>query len=93
MNFSLDHAPMAPGAGSQAARLTVHDAGPGLAEPQDGTWQGIGEWYEGLERGRAVSAPDIAAKAAELAAGKTGFHDKADAMDEFVQQKIRYVEL
>jgi hypothetical protein len=70
--------------------MTVHYARPGLAEPQDGTWQGIGQWYEGLERNRVVSAPDIAAKAAELTAGKTDFYDKAEAIGDFVQQKIRY---
>ena len=88
--IDLDHVPMAPGEGALAARMTVHYAGPGLAEPQDGTWQGIGEWYEGLSRDRLVSTPDIAAKAAELTAGKTDFYDKAEAIGDFVQQKIRY---
>jgi hypothetical protein len=89
--IDLDQVPMSPGAGALAARMTVHYAGPGLAEPQDGTWQGIGEWYEGLERDRVVSAPDIAAKAAELTAGKADFYDKAEAIGDFVQQSIRYV--
>jgi hypothetical protein len=88
--IDLEHVPMAPGEGALAARMTVHYTGPGLAEPQDGTWQGIGEWYEGLSRDRLVSAPDIAAKAAELTAGKTDFYDKAEAIGDFVQQKIRY---
>ena len=88
--IDLDHVPMAPGEGALAARMTVHYTGPGLAEPQDGTWQGIGEWYEGLSRDRLVSTPDIAAKAAELTAGKTDFYDKAEAIGDFVQQKIRY---
>jgi hypothetical protein len=88
--IDLEHVPMSPGEGSQAARMTVHYTGPGLSEPQDGTWQGIGEWYEGLARDRIVSAPDIAAKAAELTVGKTDFYDKAEAIGEFVQQKIRY---
>lgn len=88
--IDLDQVPMSPGEGSLAARMTVHYAGPGLAEPQDGTWQGIGEWYAGLERGRLVSAPDIAAEAAALTAGKTDFYDKAEAIGDFVQQKIRY---
>ncbi len=88
--IDLDHVPMAPGEGALAARMTVHYAGPGLAEPQDGTWQGIGEWYEGLSRDRLVSTPDIAAKAAELTAGKADFYDKAEAIGDFVQQKIRY---
>jgi hypothetical protein len=91
--IDLDQVPMAPSEGSQAGRMTVHYAGPGLTEPQDGTWQGIGEWYEGLASGRVVSTPDIAAKAAELTAGKTDFYDKAEAIGEFVQQKIRYVEI
>ncbi len=88
--IDLEHIPMSPGEGSQTARMTVHYTGPGLAEPQDGTWQGIGEWYDGLSRDRLVSTPDIAAKAAELTAGKTDFYDKAEAIGEFVQQKIRY---
>jgi len=88
--IDLEHVPMAPGEGALAARMTVHYTGPGLAEPQDGTWQGIGEWYEGLSRDRLASTPDIAAKAAELTAGKTDFYDKAEAIGEFVQQKIRY---
>jgi hypothetical protein len=88
--IDLDHVPMAPGEGSLAARMTVHYAGPGLAEPQDGTWQGIGEWYEGLSRDRLTATPDIAAKTAELTAGKTDFYDKAEAIGNFVQQKIRY---
>ena len=91
--IDLDHVPMAPAAEAQAARMTVHYTGPGLAEPQDGTWQGIGEWYEGLERGRLVATPDIAAKAAELTAGKTDFYEKAEAIGDFVQQKIRYVSI
>jgi hypothetical protein len=88
--IDLEHLPLAPGEGALAARMTVHYAGPGLAEPQDGTWQGIGEWYDGLSRDRLVSAPDITAKAQELTSGKTDFYEKAEAIGEFVQQKIRY---
>ncbi len=88
--IDLEHVPMSPGEGSLAARMTVHYAGPGLQEPQDGTWQGLGEWYAGLERDRLVSSPDIAAEAVSLTAGKTDFYDKAEAVGDFVQQKIRY---
>ncbi len=88
--IDLEQVPLAPNEGALAARMTVHYTGPGLAEPQDGTWQGIGEWYEGLSRDRLVATPDIAAKAAELTAGKTDFYDKAEAIGDFVQQKIRY---
>jgi transglutaminase-like putative cysteine protease len=89
--IDLDHVPMSPGEGSLSGRMTAHYAGPGLTEPQDGTWLGIGEWYAGLERDRLGATPDIAAKAAELTAGKTDFYDKAEAIGDFVQQKIRYV--
>jgi transglutaminase-like putative cysteine protease len=91
--IDLEQVPMAPREGALSGRMTAHYAGPGLAEPQDGTWQGIGEWYRGLEVGRVASAPDIAAKASELTAGKTDFYDKAEAIGNFVQQKIRYVEI
>jgi hypothetical protein len=64
--INLEEVSMAPSGGALAARMSVHYAGPGLAEPQDGTWQGIGEWYEGLSRGRLTATPEIAAKAAEL---------------------------
>ncbi len=89
--IDLDSVPLSPGAGSLAARMTVHYAGPGLAEPQDGTWKGVGEWYEGLAKDRLAATPEIAAKAAELTAGKTDFYDKAEAIGEFVQKDIRYV--
>jgi transglutaminase-like putative cysteine protease len=88
--INLEEVSMAPSGGALAARMSVHYAGPGLAEPQDGTWQGIGEWYEGLSRGRLTATPEIAAKAAELTAGKKDFYDKAEAIGDFVQQKIRY---
>jgi transglutaminase-like putative cysteine protease len=88
--IDLDEVPMSPGEGSLSARMTAHYAGPGLMQPQDGTWQGIGEWYAGLESDRLQVAPDIAAKAAELVAGKTDFYDRAEAVGDFVQQKIRY---
>lgn len=88
--IDLNQVPLAPDQGSLAARMTVHYAGPGLQEPQDGTWQGIGEWFAGLEADRLTATPDIAAEAATLTAGKTDFYDKAEAIGSFVQQKIRY---
>lgn len=88
--IDLEHVPMSPGEGALSARMTIHYAGPGLAQPQDGTWEGIGQWYEGLSHDRLAATPEIAAKAAELTAGKTDFYDKAEAIGDFVQQKIRY---
>ena len=88
--IDLERIPMSPSPGALAARMTVHYAGPGLSEPQEGSWQGIGEWYGALSKDRLVATPEIAAKAAELTAGKTDFYDKAEAIGEFVQKQIRY---
>jgi hypothetical protein len=88
--IDLEHVPMSPGTGALAARMTVHYSGPGLGVPQDGTWQGIGLWYDMLARDRLVATPEISAKAAELTRGKTDFYDKAEAIGEFVQKQIRY---
>jgi hypothetical protein len=89
--IDLDSIPLAPPEGSLEARMTVHYSGPGLAEPQEGTWQGIGVWFDGLAHDRMAASPEIAAKAAELTAGKTDFFDKAQAIGEYVQGNIRYV--
>ena len=88
--IDLSEVPLSPAAQSLAARMTVHYAGPALAVPQEGSWKGIGEWYETISRDRLVATPEIAAKAAELTAGKTDFYDKTEAIAEYVQQKIRY---
>jgi len=88
--IDLENVPMHPSEESLAGRMTVHYTGPGLAEPQDGTWQGIGLWYDQLSRDRLTPSPEIAAKAAELTAGKTDFYDKADAIATFLQKQIRY---
>lgn len=88
--IDLDDVPMSPSTSALAARMTVHYSGPGLAEPQDGTWQGVGLWYEGLSRDRMQPNADITAKAQSLIAGKTDFYDKAEAIGEFVQKQIRY---
>jgi hypothetical protein len=88
--IDLEQVPLSPSVSSLAARMTVHYAGPGLAEPQESTWQGVGQWYDGLARDREMPTPEITAKAQELVAGKTDFYDKAEAIGDFVQQKIRY---
>ena len=88
--IDLEDVPLSPEERALAGRMTVHYSGPGLAEPQEGTWRGIGEWYDRLSHDRLAASPDIAAKAAELTAGKTDFYDKAEAIGDFVQQQIRY---
>lgn len=88
--IDLERVPMSPATSSLAGRMTVHYAGPGLSFPEDGTWKGIGEWYTALSHDRLAASPDIAAKAAELTAGKTDFYDKADAIADFLQKQVRY---
>ncbi len=89
--IDLDRVPLSPAPDSLAGRMTVHYSGPGLAQPQEGTWQGIGQWYDSLAHDRLTASPEIAAKAAELTAGKTDFYEKAEAIGDFVQGHIRYV--
>lgn len=86
----LEQVPMSPSIASLSGRMTVHYAGPTLAEPQEGTWQGIGEWYSRLSRDRVASTPEIAAKATELTQGKSDFYAKTEAIGEFAQQQVRY---
>jgi len=88
--IDLEEVSMSPSYGALAARMTVHYTGGGSSVPQQGTWQGIGEWYEGLARDRTVTTPEITAKSAELTRGKTDFYDKAEAIGEFTQKQIRY---
>jgi len=88
--IDLENVPMHPSTDSLTARMTVHYSGPGLAEPQDGTWQGIGLWYDQLAKDRLTPSPEIITKATELTAGKTDFYDKAEAIATFVQKQIRY---
>ena len=89
--IDLEHVPMSPSAEALAARMSVHYAGPGIAVATDGTWKSIGEWYAQISQDRLVASPEIAAKAQELAAGKTDFYDKTEAIAEFLQQQVRYV--
>ena len=88
--IDLERIPMSPAADSLAGRMTVHYSGPGQVFAEDGTWRGIGEWYTALAKDRLAATPEIAAKAAQLTAGKTEFYDKTQAIGDFVQQHIRY---
>jgi hypothetical protein len=86
--IDLEHIPLAPSMGALGNRLAIHFAPAG--DPLLGTWQGVGLWYDSIARDRMTANPEIAAKAAELTAGKTDFYDKTEAIAEFVQKQIRY---
>ena len=89
--IDLERVPMHPSLAALAGRMTVHygPAGAGSA-PAVESWQALGEWYDGLAHDRLAATPEIAAKAQELTAGKTDLYDKAEAIGEFVQGRIRY---
>ena len=89
--IDLDLVPLSPSPMSLAGRMTVHYAGPGLGVATEGTWKSVGEWYAQLSKDRLAATPEIASKATELAAGKTDFYDKTEAIARFVQNDIRYV--
>jgi hypothetical protein len=89
--IDLDSVPMSPSYGALESRMTIHYAGPSLATSSDGTWKGIGEWFDTLSKDRLVATPEIAAKAKDLTAGKSDFYDRTEAIGEFVQRDVRYV--
>jgi hypothetical protein len=88
--IDLGRVPMHPSERALAGRLVLHYSGPGMSLVTGSTWQSIGEWYQQLSKDRVVASPEIAAKAAELTAGKTDFYDKSEAIAEFVQKQVRY---
>lgn len=88
--IDLNHVLYRPSELSLAGRMTVHYFGAGIPAASDGTWQSIGEWYQGLAKDRLVATPEIVAKTNELVAGKTDFYDKTEAIGEFVQKQVRY---
>jgi hypothetical protein len=88
--IDLEDVPMAPAADSLAGRMTIHYAGPGLTLATTGTWPSIGLWYQQIAQDRLLPTPEITAKSQELTAGKTDFYNKAEAIGEFVQNKVRY---
>lgn len=86
--INLEHMLYRPAISSLAGRMTVRYT-PVSVTPVDG-WQSIGEWYDRLSHDRLAATPEIVAKANELAAGKTDFFEKTEAIAEFVQKDIRY---
>jgi hypothetical protein len=88
--IDLHNVPMSPSAEALAGRMSVHFEAPGMPNSIGGTWQSIGAWYTQLSKDRLAATPEIAAKTAELTAGKTDFYDKSEAVAEFVQKQVRY---
>jgi hypothetical protein len=89
-SIDVSEVPLSPDPYALYGRMTVHLRGSGIAVPQEGTWKGIGLWYDQLAHDRLAASPEIAAKAAELTAGKTDFYEKAEAIGVFIQKNIRY---
>ncbi len=57
------------------------------------TWEGMGTWYENLISGRMESSEAIKQEVSGLVAGKSGQLSKMQAVAEFMQRDIRYVEI
>ena len=91
--IDLENVPLSPSYEALAGRMTVDYSPPGDTELPLASWQGVGVWYDRLSRDRVVATPEIAAKAAELTAGRQDFYDKAQAIGNFVQKDIRYFAL
>lgn len=92
--FSEDELPLAPHEIALVPRLDVFYQGPGVAGQygaMNGSWRGVGEWYERLGKDRNKPDAMINAKAQELVQGKTEFRDRVNAIAGFVQRDIRYV--
>jgi hypothetical protein len=87
---SLDDEDGAPELGEVAARMLVAYSG-GPVPPSDGDWSTVGTWYNELIKGQDASSPEIAAKVAELTAGKATFSEKLLAITGFLQDEVRYV--
>lgn len=89
--IDLDEVPMHPAINALAGRMTVHYGPKGANGTTElASWKSIGEWYAQLSSDRLSATPEIAAKTAELTAGKTDFYEKTEAVGEFVQKQIRY---
>lgn len=88
--IDLDRVPLAPSIRSLEGRMTVHFGPASQAGAPLGSWQSVGALYDAIARDRMAATPEIAAKAQELAAGKTDFFDKTEAIAEYVQKNIRY---
>jgi transglutaminase-like putative cysteine protease len=89
--IDMEHTPLSPAPYALAARMTVYYAAPGVNVSSEGTWSGVGEWYQQLYKDRIAPTPELTAKAQELTAGKTDLFDKAQAIGQFVQKDVRYV--
>ncbi len=57
------------------------------------SWDEVGKWYAGLEKGRRQPNAEIKAKAAALTADKKTDQEKVEALYDFVARNFRYVSL
>ncbi len=87
--IDFEDQPLHPEWDAVAPRLLVDFHGPGRTD-QAGTWLNTGLWFDGIIGDRLKASPAVAAKAAELTAGKSAFLDKVNAIAGFIQTNIRY---
>ncbi len=88
--IDLERVPLPPSYAALAGRMTIDYAPPGDTRSRLEAGRGSASGSTGWRTIAWIATPEIAAKAAELTAGKTDFYDKAEAIAEFVQKDIRY---
>ena len=57
------------------------------------SWDDVGKWYAGLEKGPRTPTAEIRKKASELTAGKSTQIEKLEALYDFVATNFRYVSI
>lgn len=57
------------------------------------SWPEVGDWYLGLQSGRAVLTPELTELANGLVEGKTDPREKLEAVYAYVSQSVRYVSI
>jgi len=87
--IDFEDQPLHPKWEAIAPRMILDLRSPGRPD-QAGSWLNTGEWLDGLIGDRTKPSPEVASKAAELTAGKSGFLDKVSAITSFLQSNIRY---
>ena len=76
---------------SVAGRMSVSYFAPGQTAATAASWREVGQWYEGLTRGRPNPTPEISAKVSQLITGKPDFGSRLQVLTSFLQAEIRYV--
>ncbi len=76
-----------------AAEAALNPRRPAVRVTTFQSWEEVGRWYQGLEKGPRAVTPDIRKKAEELTAGRRTEMEKLEALYDFVAPGFRYVSI